>query len=77
MGNFAKTLAYLKRNGIKYTYYAAKERLLDSKGVPYDFKNISEEETARQTQESQNCSLKISVVVPVYETRDVFLKRMI
>ena len=77
MGNFAKTLAYLKRNGIKYTYYAAKERLLDSKGVPYDFKNISEEEAARQTQESQNCSLKISVVVPIYETRDVFLKRMI
>ena len=77
MGNFAKTLAYLKRNGIKYTYYAAKERLLDSKGVPYDFKNISKEEAARECAESQSGTLKISVIVPVYETRDVFLKRMI
>ncbi len=77
MGNVQKTLRYLKRNGISSTYYAAKERLLETKGVPYDYALPSESELSKQRKESEGASLLISIVVPVYETPERFLRELI
>ncbi len=77
MSKISKTIAYLKRNGLTNTYYAAKERLLESKGVPYGYAKISEDTLEAQRKASVNPLFTISVVVPLYETPEKYLREMI
>lgn len=77
MSKISKTVAYFKRNGLTNTYYALKERLLESKGVPYNYEKISEEEYLRQKKESEEKKRLISVLVPVYETPERYLRELI
>ena len=65
MGNIDKTVAYLLRNGIVNTYYAVKERLLETKGVPYDYAKPAEEILKQQREASKNPPVLISILVPV------------
>lgn len=51
--NLRKTLYYLKRNGLADTWYAAKERLEESKAEPYRYQPPTEQELERQRQESE------------------------
>lgn len=77
MNNLIKTMRYLKKNGIRHTYYAAKERLEEEKRADYYYKEPSEETLAAQRAESSHYSGVISVVVPAYETEEKFLREMI
>ena len=77
MGNIAKTRAYLKRNGIVNTYYAAKERLSKQEDVPYDFQKLSDEQRTSQIKACDKSTVKFGVVVPVYETKEEYLRAMI
>lgn len=77
MGNIAKARAYLKRNGIVNTYYAAKERLSKQEDVPYDFQKLSKEHRSSQIKACDKSTVKFSIVVPVYETKEEYLRAMI
>lgn len=77
MSNLQKTIRYFKRNGIANTYYAMKERLLETKGVPYDYVIPSVEELKEQSNLSKDASVLFSIVVPVYETPEQFLRELI
>lgn len=77
MSNVRKTIAYLKRNGITNTYYAAKERLLETKGVPYSYVLPSEAVLIQQREASKNPPVLFSILVPVYETPEEYLKELV
>lgn len=78
MSNLSKTVSYLKRNGISNTYYAVKERLL-TKDVPYTYAPISDNEAKRQKEKYPllKAPIKYSILVPVYETNEKYLREMI
>lgn len=69
MGIIQKTTRYLKRNGLKKTYYAVLERLF-CKDVPF---RASKPCVETQIDEK----IKFSVLVPVYETPEKYLREMI
>ncbi len=75
IANLKKTAYYLKRNGLRKTYYAVLERLADKR--PYSYEEISENEWARQREASADWSVKISVLVPTYRTKEEYLREMI
>ena len=75
--NLIKTIRYLKKNGIRHTYYAAKERMEEERKSDYCYKEPSEEVLLAQRKESENYSCVISIVVPAYETQELFLREMI
>lgn len=77
MSNIIKTIRYFKRNGMINTYYAMKERLLETKGVPYDYEKPSQQMLEEQRMQSKDASVLFSIVVPVYETPAEFLKELI
>lgn len=79
MGNLKKTIRYCKRNGIVNTCYAIQERLLSKKGVPYSYAVLSPEEIQIQRDYSENLDNPIlfSILVPVYETKEEYLRAMI
>lgn len=69
MSNLSKTIRYFKRNGYKKTYYAMMERLFP-KDVPFH----AEKENYNGPIDED---IKFSVLVPVYETDERFLREMI
>ncbi len=71
MGNLKKTIRYFKRNGFVNTYYAVKERLF-YKDVPFMLAN-----DAKIYDGPLDESIKFSVLVPVYETKEKYLREMI
>ena len=74
--NLKKTLYYLKRNGLRDTYLAALERL--RKKEEYIYEPLSEEQLAEQKERSAEFSdILFSILVPVYNTPEAYLKRMI
>ena len=75
--NFIKTIRYFKKNGIRHTYYAAKERLEEERKADYYYREPSEETLAKQREESSAYSYLFSIVVPAYETDEAFLCGMI
>lgn len=77
LSNFSKTIHYLKKNGLKQAYYAAKERIDSEKADNYTYAAPAEEELARQRENSKNFSIKFSILVPVYETKEEFLRDML
>ena len=74
--NLIKTIRYLKKNGIRHTYYAAKERVEDERKADYYYKEPSEEVLEIQRGESAAYSDLFSIVVPTYETDETFLWEM-
>ena len=77
VNNFIKTIRYFKKNGIRYTYYAAKERLEEERKADYYYREPSEETLAKQQEESSAYPYLFSIVVPAYETDEAFLRGMI
>ncbi|MCR4990043.1 MAG: glycosyltransferase [Lachnospiraceae bacterium] len=75
--NVVKTLNYIKRNGPVKTFYAIKERLRDEAEDKYEYVPISEETRLDQIRESLGADIKISVLVPAYETPKEYLKALI
>jgi len=77
VSNIRKTVNYLKKNGIKSAYYAARERMEYEKKDTYTYEPVSEEVLRLQREDSGRFSCKFSILVPVYETPEVYLRRMI
>ena len=76
INNLIKTMRYLKKNGIRHTYYAAKERIEDERKSDYYYREPSEETLRAQRIESAAYSELFSIVVPAYETDETFLREM-
>lgn len=74
MGNIKKTIRYFKRNGFSNTYYAVLERLF-FKDVPFNAYENSEHFAVSGT--GSAADVLFSVVVPVYETKEEYLRAMI
>jgi len=75
--NVKKTIYYLKRNGIRNTWYAAKERMEDAKKQAYRYDAPTEEELQTQRLTNPGFNGKISIVVPTYHTPPQYLCEMI
>ncbi|MDR0220680.1 MAG: glycosyltransferase [Lachnospiraceae bacterium] len=75
--NLRKTLYYLRKNGLKSTYYAAKERTVQEIRDSYAYTPPSEEELAKQREKSAGMACKISVVVPVYDPKPEHFRAML
>lgn len=77
ISNLKKTYYYLKKNGLKNAYYAAKERLEQEKNIDYHYIKPSEEELQSQRIKSKNYVYQFSILVPAYETNPLYLREMI
>lgn len=75
--NLKKAIYYLKRNGVKNTWYAVRERLEERKAAPYSFMPVSEVELEKQREWSVDKSVSFSIVVPTYRTNEIYLQEMI
>lgn len=76
INNINKTIRYFKKNGLKAAYYAAKERVENRGKQPYVYAVPTATELDMQKQDS-DCSMRISVVVPTYNTPESFLRELI
>ena len=77
-----KTIAYSKRNGVRAAFFAALERLSDNKKDDYSFIPLSEAVLREQREEykllaESGCYLRFSIVVPLYNTPERYLREMI
>ena len=77
INNLIKTIRYLQKNGVRHTYYAAKERIVEERKNDYYYKEPSEEILSAQRTESAAYSTLFSIVVPTYNTDEKFLREMI
>lgn len=77
MANVKKTVYYLKRNGLKNTWYAVRERLDEKRSAPYSFTPVTEAEKELQRKEPEKLETTFSIVVPAYRTAEVYLKELI
>lgn len=75
--NVKKTIYYLKRNGIRNTWYAVKERMEAGKKYSYSYVAPTEDELARQRVTNPGYQGCISIVVPTYHTPPKYLCEMI
>ncbi len=75
--NLKKTIYYLKRNGIRNTWYAVKERLDERRMSPYQFIPVSEDELQCQREDAGHYQTTFSIVVPAYRTNKIYLQEMI
>ena len=74
--NFRKAYNYMKKNGLKDTLYASVERLNDD-SRKYEYRGISEAEAKIQREARFDIRTRFSIVVPTYETNEVFARAMI
>ena len=75
--NIAKTLNYLKKNGLIKTIYAVKERMSENSQAEYIYTPVSEEEKKNQVNISKEYTTKVSILVPTYETKPQFMEALI
>lgn len=76
LSNLKKTWYYLQKNGVKSAYLAAMERLCESREAPYVYEPLSEEALQRQ-RSLQVSSVRFSVVVPAFETKEEHLTALL
>lgn len=75
-----KTINYLKKNGLRHTFYAAKERMEQEKADNYSFVGATDEELLAQRIESEGLLKSkqgmeaplFSLLVPTFETKREF-----
>lgn len=77
LSNFNKTVRYLKNNGVRQAYYAARERIGAEKADRYAYREPDREELERQREAGKNFSVKFSILVPAYETKEEYLRDML
>ena len=72
-----KTINYMKRNGIRHTVSAAKERLTAKYDSDYSYELPSASILQMQRETASVENLKISILVPAYETPERFLNQLL
>ena len=78
--NMRKTYYFLRRNGLRQTYYAVWERLTKRRSsYCYEAPEVAELIRQREEFAGQDASLYplLSIVVPLFETREVFLRELL
>ena len=75
--NLKKTIHYLKKNGFRQAYFAARERIDCERADDYAYEAPAQEELLRQEEDSRKFSVKFSILVPAYETREDYLRAMV
>lgn len=75
--NIKKTVRYLQKNGIRHTYYAARERIEEEKKTVYYYKEPESKQLELQRTDSRKFPYCFSIVVPAYETKETFLYDLI
>jgi len=74
--NIRKTLYYLKRNGIRKTFNAVRERI-SGKEEAYCYKETEKTLLEEQKKYPFAFPCKFSILVPAYETKEEYLKALI
>lgn len=77
ISNFKKTVNYLKKNGVRHAYYAARERMEEERKADYLYREPSADALEAQRAETEGYPELFSIVVPAYETGERFLREMI
>ena len=77
IANIKKTILYLKRNGVKDTVYASMERIEEKRKNKYSYEEPGQDILDKQREEKFDYSPLISIVVPCYETKPVYLEDLI
>lgn len=75
--NIKRAYYYLKKNGIKNTFYASCERLLKENRMQYHYVEISNEEQEQQKNTQFDEKVRFSILVPMYETKEEYARDMI
>lgn len=75
--NLKKTIHYLKKNGIRQAFFAARERIDSERCDDYTYQAPTEEELLWQRSDGRRFSVKFSILVPAYETREDYLRAMV
>ena len=76
LGDFRKAYNYMKKNGLKDTLYASAERLSQD-AKKYEYRDITQAEAKIQREARFDIRTRFSIVVPAYETNEVFARAMI
>ncbi len=77
ISNLKKTLRYLKKNGIRPTYYAMKERMETESADDYTYVPPTEESLLEQKMKAEQMTTRFSILVPAFETKEEHLRAMI
>ena len=77
--NLKKTIYYMKRNGIRRTWYAVLERLGERKRPPYVWTPPADRELEAQRRgwQRQGLCARFSILVPTYRTKPEYLKELV
>ncbi len=75
--NIKKTWHYLKRNGLKNTWYAARERMEAGRQDAYQFVPVTEGELETQRIWSREQGITFSILVPAYRTKEIYLRELV
>lgn len=75
--NIKKTLYYVRRNGIRAAYYAARERMEAGYYEDYVYNGPSAKELKRQREAVWENSPLISILVPAFHTPEPFLRALV
>ena len=73
--DIGRTLRYLKRNGIKETRNAARERLREKDS--YKYVPPTDEELLKQSTEADSFGVTVSIAVPAYETKPEYIRELV
>ena len=77
VANIKKTIQYVKRNGWSDTCYAALERICMRKQNRYQYEVPEAEELERQRKTTWDWNPRLSLIVPAYETKPVYMQDLI
>lgn len=77
IADLKKTHYYLKRNGIKSTFYAAMERLHEKRERNYCYQEPAARVLQEQEKKPWETEPLFSIIVPAYQTPETYLKEMI
>lgn len=77
IGNIKKTMHYLRKNGIRHTFYAAKERIEEERKAEYVYREPEAAQLTAQRAEWKRFPYRFSIVVPAYETKEVYMRALI
>lgn len=72
-----KAWRYCTRNGVRRTFFAAIERMLEINNMRYEYKPPSKAQCKQQREQSQADGVMFSILVPAYETPPAFLRQML
>lgn len=77
INNIKKTWYYLKKNGLKQTFYAARERAVSEIRDHYTYEPLPESVLERQRAESAALPYQFSIVVPVFHPNPDYFRDML